>query len=194
MLLTLAPICMLGAMSPGPDFAIVVKNTLSGKLKSGIMTSFGIIFALLVHLTYIIFGLSLITNDIPIIFTLIQYVGAAYLFYLGISSFKKSSSPSKEKPNLISSPFLSGFLCNLLNPKAMLFITALFTQTIGSEMNYLNIIYFIAIIVVTTLSWFISLSYLLSRGSSKNFLDRHQRKFSLFMGFFLCALAIKILF
>jgi threonine/homoserine/homoserine lactone efflux protein len=67
-----------------------------------------------------------VIQESPLLFLILKYLGAAYLFYLGIMLLREKMSPegAPEIPNSVKkkhNPFISGFLCNLLNPKATLF-------------------------------------------------------------------------
>lgn len=188
----IASISMLGAMSPGPDFAVVMRNTLNGTARDGVKTAFGIAFALLVHLSYILFGLAIILQDSPTLLRIIQYIGATYLFYLGVGLLRPSSGGASEKRKWVSSPFISGFLCNLLNPKAMLFMLALFTQIINAKTSLTETIIAMSLVVITSLCWFVFLSYSISHPLFKTRFDKHERKISIAMGLILCTLAIRI--
>ena len=69
-------IALLGAMSPGPDFAIVVKNCLRGKFREGFWTSLGVGAALMIHVSYCILGVAWVIYESPFVFHLIKYAGA----------------------------------------------------------------------------------------------------------------------
>jgi RhtB (resistance to homoserine/threonine) family protein len=197
--LTIALVSLLGAMSPGPDFAIITKNCLSGSFRSGVVTALGVISALSIHVTYCVFGIALVIMETPLLFLGLKYLGAAYLFYLGIKMLlEKNSSPegaaneipaqSKKKQR----PFVSGFLCNLLNPKCMLFILSLFTQFIDQDASFLQKLSLGSVMVVVSLIWFVSLSYLITH----RFLQKHFARFKYIitktMGAALCLLALSV--
>src|SRR3954449_8055528 len=74
---------ILAALSPGPDFVVVMKNSLGIGRKYGIATALGIASALIVHITYTILGFSIILEKSPVIFNVIKIIGAAYLLWLG---------------------------------------------------------------------------------------------------------------
>lgn len=83
---------LLAAMSPGPDFFIVMKNSLGFGSRVGIATAFGICLALVVHITYTIFGFAFILQKYPVVFILIQLLGAAYLIWLGWHAIQSTST------------------------------------------------------------------------------------------------------
>src|SRR6266540_3804044 len=118
-------VMLLSAMLPGPDFAIVTKNTLLHSRRAGIFTTVGITAAIAIHMTYCLLGLAIVIAHSLWLFNAIKLIGAAYLIYLGIKSLlsKPTSAPSiaartqHKKDISIGTAFRQGFLCNLLNPK-----------------------------------------------------------------------------
>lgn len=132
LLFPLIILVFISLISPGPDFAITVKNSLAYSRKSGLLTALGIALGSLVHISYTLLGLGLFITKTPIILHIIQYLGAGYLFYIGLKNL--GAKPNADqigsyttnndlKP---SEAFFNGFITNLLNPKAMLFLSVYF--------------------------------------------------------------------
>lgn len=90
-------VIILAAISPGPDFAIVTKNALLYSRKAGIFTALGVSISLLIHASYCILGLAVIIAKSLLLFSLIKYLGATYLIYIGIKSLCTKRS-LKETP------------------------------------------------------------------------------------------------
>lgn len=195
---TVAVISLLAAISPGPDFAIVTRNCLRGTFRAGFLTSLGITCALLVHVAYCLFGIAIVIQESPTLFLVLKYLGAGYLFYLGIMLLKEKMSPEGApeiaKETKKHKPFLSGFLCNLLNPKATLFVLSLFTQFVDSGMHFVWKAMMGSIFAMTTFVWFVLLSYLITH----RLLQKHFAKFQMVitkaMGAILCVLAVYVAF
>ncbi len=85
-LLAIAFVSLIAAVSPGPDFFIVLKNSVSHSRKAGFLTTFGVSIALLVHLSYTLLGLGVVIAESPLLFAMIKYAGVGYLFYIGLTS------------------------------------------------------------------------------------------------------------
>ena len=198
---TVAFISLLAAISPGPDFAIVTKNCLSvGTFRAGFLTALGVASAILVHVTYCLFGLAIVIQESPTLFHILKYLGAAYLFYLSVILLKERISPEgspkiadlklREKHN----PFLSGFLCNLLNPKCTLFVLSLFTQFIDPNMNFLWKALMGSIFAFIVFLWFVLLSYLITHRLLQKHFSRFQIIITKTMGIILCILSIYVAF
>src|SRR3990167_10999478 len=189
---------LLAAMMPGPDFALVTKNTLLHSRRAGIFTSLGISFGNLVHITYCVLGLALVISQSIVIFNMIKYLGAAYLIYLGINLFfKKDNTPvmiagAKPIKNDISdfTALRQGFICNVFNPKATLFFLALFTMIIKPNTSgLLELVYAIEIFLIAFF-WFASLTMILSHPRVLRVLNKIEKLIPRILGVFLIGFGI----
>ena len=79
-------IFLLGAITPGPDFIMIVRNSTGYGSKVGFKTVLGVCVGCFITLSYILEGVGVIFNEIPILKEIIKYAGALYLFYLGTKS------------------------------------------------------------------------------------------------------------
>ncbi|PIT90895.1 hypothetical protein COU17_02975 [Candidatus Kaiserbacteria bacterium CG10_big_fil_rev_8_21_14_0_10_49_17] len=200
-LLTIGSISLLAAMSPGPDFAVVLKNSIFGSRRAGLFTSLGVSAGIFVHVTYTVLGIALIISQSIFLFSIIKYLGAAYLLYLGIQLLrtKRGSMEAAEGDGesvTISdwNAFRDGFLTNALNPKATLFFLSIFTQIIGPQTPlYLQGVYG-AEVALIVLAWFITLSILFTTGIAKGAFARFHYYLAKVMGVALLALGIKVAF
>lgn len=136
--LSLGIIGLLIVISPGADFVLILRNSISAGRGAGIFTACGISLAIGFHISYSMLGISYLISQNIMLFTLIKYAGAAYLIYIGVQSILTAnnkmddieSNASTVKPLLY---LLQGFLCNALNPKTMLFFISLFSQLVSSD-------------------------------------------------------------
>jgi RhtB (resistance to homoserine/threonine) family protein len=191
---------VLAALSPGPDFVVVMKNSLGIGRKYGIATALGIASALIVHITYTILGFSIILEKSPVIFNVIKIIGAAYLLWLGWQGIRsKAQSESLQdigiqrllKPSTILG-FREGFLCNVLNPKSALFFLSVFSQFIGNNTpNWMRWIYGGEIILAVGL-WFILLAILISNNYLKKMYQQYMHWFDRGLGIILIIFAVTI--
>ena len=138
--LTLATVCLLGAMSPGPSLAVVLSHTLRDGQHSGYATalSHGVGVGLYGLIT--VAGLAALVTGSPLFFSSLQLAGAAYLIYLGIKSLMVESgyleSHDSENAGGRSSAMLDGFLVAFLNPKLAVFMLALFSQFLSVDTDW----------------------------------------------------------
>ncbi|UTF50813.1 LysE family transporter [Desulfomicrobium sp. ZS1] len=161
------------AVAPGPDFFMVLRNSLSRGRLAGVMTALGIGSALVVHVLYSVFGLALVIASSPAVFGLIRICGALYLLFIAVRCLfgQKTAMPdacvqvgvadSKDSP---LRGWREGFWCNLLNPKAALFFLSIFSQFMTpATPSFLRWVYGAEVIVIVTV-WFVLLALFLSTG------------------------------
>ncbi|MDB5238794.1 MAG: lysine exporter protein LysE/YggA [Candidatus Parcubacteria bacterium] len=199
--LTVAIVHLLAVMSPGPDFAMVTRNSLIHSRKSGIYTSLGLAGGIGVHVTYCLFGIGILISQSIIIFSVIKFIGAGYLIYIGYKSIR---AKPKEEIGLIQnapsasaaiSPLKSvriGFLTNVLNPKATLFMLALFTQVISTTTPKSWEIMYGVEMMLATFAWFSIVSVFFSNKAIKSWVSRFQHYIERATGVVLIALGIKV--
>ncbi|MGV6804819.1 MAG: LysE family translocator [Ruegeria sp.] len=123
-------------LSPGPDIAFILGQTIKGGRRSGFAAMAGIWTGALVHVGFAAAGLSAILASSAVAFSIVKWIGAAYLIYLGISALrspggkfvndKVESSPSDSKI------LKQGVLVSLLNPKVAIFFLAFLPQFVVS--------------------------------------------------------------
>lgn len=190
----------LAVISPGPDFAMVLKQSITYGRKTSIYSSIGIGLGISVHVIYTILGIGLIISKSIILFTTIKLLGALYLIYLGYKSLKSAGFKVEEKQVLgkesISNKkaFIQGFLCNALNPKATLFFVSLFTVIISIDTPiYIQAIYGVICIFIT-MTWFVFLSLVLSFKKVRNFFNSFGKWFDKTIGVVLISLGLTIAF
>lgn len=121
-------------ITPGNDMLYVASRSTGQGSKAGIMSALGIAAGCIVHLTAAVVGLSAIIAQSATAFSVVKYVGAAYLIYLGIKAFvSKSNAFNVNKAGQLytyKKIFLQGALTNVLNPKVALFFLAFLPQFI----------------------------------------------------------------
>jgi threonine/homoserine/homoserine lactone efflux protein len=123
-------------LTPGNDMLYVAARSASQGVKAGIISSLGIMVGCMVHIVAAVVGLSAIIAQSALAFTIIKYLGAGYLVYLGIRSImskKKSLEIKKEKAISFDRIFWQGVITNVLNPKVALFFLAFLPQFINIE-------------------------------------------------------------
>lgn len=140
-------------MTPGADTMIVIRNTMRGGAKDGLVSSLGICLGLFVHATLSAVGISAILLYSATAFTLLKTIGALYLLWLGFHSLKSfwnakrvHQKPVAPKPFSFWISMQEGFLSNVLNPKAVIFYMAFLPQFISHEHSALVQSLFLALI------------------------------------------------
>lgn len=126
-------ITVFAVISPGPDFAMVSRNSLALSRRAGLLTALGIGLGVLVHVAYTLLGVGLLIRQSLWLFNLIKLAGALYLIYLGLRMWRSQSAPGGAAPATPLSDLAAlrvGFLTNVLNPKTTIFIVSLFMQVV----------------------------------------------------------------
>lgn len=156
---------MLLTLMPGPDNIYVLTESLTKGQKTGIAISVGLVSGVLVHTLAAATGLSIIIQKSALVFSVIKYLGAAYLFYLAFMAFKEKNDNLKTPQNPQKRPqaapksffflFRKGFLMNVLNPKVSLFFIAFLPQFItkngfpvGLQLVILGIIFMVQALLI----------------------------------------------
>ena len=194
---------LAGQFTPGPDFLLVVKVSLNHGKRSGIFTSLGITIGLIIHCTIAITGLAFLFNSSEPLGETIKYAGSIYLAYLSFRLFysakKHSSSGPFEKnkePKSLSNglAFLQGFLTNLLNPKVVIFISAMLSGFISPESSlHVKLAYATIIIVQGFVFWALFSVALQATLIRKTFLA-NQKIFNITFAFLLLAVAVRTIY
>lgn len=168
---------LFAAMSPGPDFAIIVRNSLLYSRHVALATAMGITGGIFIHIAYSLFGLSALLVHAPMAINTLQYAGGFYLIYLGYHAIKAGKrvpdSPSKGKSRKSLSKveaFWTGFITNVLNPKAMFFFLSIFSVVITQDTPKIILGLFGVEVLFITITWFSAVSLFLS-------IPRIQEKF-----------------
>jgi threonine/homoserine/homoserine lactone efflux protein len=124
---TVAVIHLLAVISPGPDFMMITRSSLIYSRRTGMYSAIGLGLGILVHVAYSLVGIGLVISQSIVLFTIIKYLGAIYLIYIGYKSLTAKLERAKDNEIVMRqgiTPLKAiriGFLTNVLNPKATLF-------------------------------------------------------------------------
>ncbi|OPX56685.1 resistance to homoserine/threonine (RhtB) family protein [Oceanospirillum multiglobuliferum] len=197
--LTVVIIHFLAVASPGPDFAVILRQSLCAGPRIGVWTGIGIGSGILVHVTYSLLGLGLLIAQSTTAFTVLKVLGAVYLLWVGWQCLKAKPA-STEEQNLsdveyeqsIWQAWRLGFLTNVLNAKATLFFVSLFSVVISPTTPiWMQGIYGLWMTLATGF-WFVGLALFLSRQQVRSFFRRISHWIERVTGVALIALAGKL--
>jgi threonine/homoserine/homoserine lactone efflux protein len=200
-IITVASIALLMVVSPGQDFAMITRNSILYSRRAGLIGAFGIFLAIWLHVSYSLAGIALLISQSPIFYSMIKYLGAGYLLFLGIKSltFKKSDDKDTSKSNENNDmsafqAFKCGFISNALNPKTTLFFLSIFTQVVDEKTPTSMQVLYGGIIAVFHWVWFSIVAYFFSSEMIVTRIEGIKVWFERFMGVCLCLLSSKIIF
>ena len=193
--LSLVAICTMGAMSPGPSLALVLRHTLGGGrlpgVTAGIFHAFGVGFYALLT----VLGLGALMARFPLIFQLVTWGGAAYLAWLGVKALSAGRSGAIQAGAALTTSAQAareGVLVALGNPKLILFFVALLSQFVSPEMSTAAK----AIIVLTAMvidgGWYVLVALVLSHSKVLPWLQRRAHWINRVTGVMLIALALRV--
>lgn len=130
------------SVTPGPDMAYVIGQSVANGRRAGIVSASGVALGSCTHAIASTLGLTALITASPVMFTAIKYIGAVYLMYLGgkmlLETFKRKKEPGSILPQntrkISAYSLLSkGFITTLTNPKVLLFFISFFPQFVTPE-------------------------------------------------------------
>lgn len=223
LLATLAMIHTVALVSPGPDFAIMVKLAMSQSRNVTIAAAVGVSVAILAHIILSLTGVSLVIKSSLIGYLLVQLLGASYLALMGfgalrgaIVSFSKpkmmaigeAAEPSSIlatsnnnatpiagalNPLSVGQGFMRGFYTNILNPKALVFFLTLFSALITLSVTPATKVTAALVLFALSLIWFCFLALMLSKAKVQEKLQRISPIIDAAIGVIFMSVALAIL-
>ena len=162
-LIILSFVCAMGAISPGPSLAVVIRNTISGGRFQGVMTGVGHGIGLGIYAFIAVMGLSSILLSNENIFIILQWVGALLLIWIAFNMIKSTPSQSSETYNNSGRRgFFEGFMIAFFNPKILVFFVAIFAQFINNQIgNFDRMVIAVLAGVIDTI-WYVSVALVLA--------------------------------
>ena len=190
---------MLAVMSPGPDFILMLRNSVAYSRRTALFSAVGLGLGIATHVTYCLLGIALVISKSILLFNVIKYFGAAYLLYIGIKSLlsKKSEHPEaletrKQKDISPLQAIRQGYLTNVLNPKATLFFLAVFTQVISSGTPVVWKFAYGLEMVLATIVWFSVVAVFMTQARVQKKFMSIKHHIEHFFGAVLVALGLKV--
>lgn len=194
---TAAAAHLLAVTSPGPDFAVVIRQTLAHGRAAGLRTALGIAAGIIFHVSYALFGLGWLLQKVPLLLDVLRYAGAAFLLWMGGNALRAqplaAHTPAPTTP-AAQRDFVIGLTTNLLNPKATLFFVALCSALVTTPTPLSLKLALAGWIVSTTALWFCLVAITLGHARIRNALQAHSHWIDRGMGLLLIALALVMLF
>lgn len=164
-MLAFVGVVALGAMSPGPDFAVVLRRAATGGRRSGMAAAAGVAAGVFVWALAAAAGIAALLSVLPAVLTAIRILGAGYLLYLGCKALRAAGTGA-EPPAAVAgtgrAAFRDGLLCNALNPKAAVFFVALLPQFLPARPGPVDALVLSLIAVGITLAWFTTVANLVA--------------------------------
>jgi len=183
---------LLAVASPGPDFALVLKQSIACGRRTAVWTSVGIGAGILLHVGYSLLGLGLLIRSSELWFNVVKYAGAAYIAWVGVQALRSKPRAMNETENaegvvgevsegvkgeagggMERGAFAMGFLTNALNPKATLFFISLFVMIVNPATPKLVQAGYGLWMAVATAAWFSLVSVIFTHAEVRRRFLRH---------------------
>lgn len=126
------------SITPGPDLAYVVGQSLGNGRRAGVISAAGVAIGSCTHTVASAVGLTALLAASPLLFTIVKFLGAVYLIWLGAKMFMGSLQRRRAAQAAVVLPvanthslLLRGFLTTITNPKVLLFFIAFFPQFVS---------------------------------------------------------------
>jgi threonine/homoserine/homoserine lactone efflux protein len=150
-------VALVLAMTPGPDMALILRNTVRGGRAAGMRTVAGTSVGLIGWGLATALGVAAVLAASATVFTVLKIAGGIYLVYLGIQtlrSLRRGIEPQSHMHQRQGSAFRQGLLTNLLNPKLAVVFTTLLPQFISESDPYIAKAALLAVLfTVIGLAW-----------------------------------------
>ncbi len=195
----LAAAHLAAVISPGPDFLVTLKQSVRHGLTPALWTALGIGCGILVHVSYVVFGVALLLRNEPFFFQFVQWGGALYLCWLAWQCLRSNGVLTVDLTAVdrvtTSAPraFWLGFLTNVLNPKATLFFLSLYTAVVSLQTPVsVQLLYGVWMMVITA-AWFSLVSWILVKPTIRQRFLAAGVWVDRLLGVLLLAIAVRLL-
>jgi RhtB (resistance to homoserine/threonine) family protein len=191
---------LLAVASPGPDFALVLKQSLVHGRRTALATTWGIGAGNLLHVTYSLLGLGLLIRSSEVWFNAAKFAGAAYLAWLGVQSLRARPRNEALADAAMTgvrlpggrSAFAAGFFTCALNPKATLFFISLFALLVSPRTPKLIQAGYGLWMSCATVGWFSFVAVLFTRDAVRRHFLHFGHWIDWTMGVVLLAFAVSL--
>ena len=162
-ILALSFVCAMGAMSPGPSLAVILRNTISGGRLQGVMTGVGHGLGFGMYALLAVTGLSALLIAHESFFLFLQWSGALVLLWLSYDMLTYIPSDGNDDHSIDNRRgFIEGFLISFLNPKILVFLVAVFSQFIDPQMSQSEKILMAILAGLIDTTWYVLVAAILA--------------------------------
>ncbi|MFE8943726.1 LysE family translocator [Streptomyces sp. NPDC007856] len=195
-ILAVAVITVLAVIAPGADFAMIVRNSYLYGRRTGLLAAAGVASGVLVHVTYTLLGVGLLIASSTALFTVIKLIGAAYLVYVGVRTYRTRGELKIDLADRRAlTPFAAlrtGFLTNVLNPKTTLFVVSTFAQVVSPDTSLYQQVGYGLFMSLAHLLWFGVVATFFSQARMRALMLRGQKILNKVIGSVLAGLGVSL--
>ena len=180
---------ILGATSPGPSLAVVLRNTMIGGRSRGLACAVGHGIGFGFYAVSVVFGLVAIMDSNPNMFTLMQIIGGLFLLYLGIEIIRSEEKEIQHSEGKREG-FVEGFFIAFLNPKIAVFMLAVLSSVLDPSMSSDTKWIIAGMGMTIDTVWYVLVALILSNSSMLTKIENNQRLLNQITGVLMIGLAI----
>ena len=190
-----AIVCLLGAMSPGPSLALIIRNSINFDRMSGILAAIAHGLGICVYATVTVIILEFILKNSETIFFVIQICGSLFLIILGlIFIFKKDNENQIDAYQIHSNSFAQGFIIAIINPKILIWFTAIYSQFIDINASLINKTILILTPSIIDAIWYSLVAILVTGYGLKEILNKRKFIIQKIIGVLLILIAFSLIY
>lgn len=168
-LLTVATIWTIAAITPGPNFLVVARCSVTGNRIVALASVLGTVCGTLLWGLAGWLGISVLFAAAPALFVGLKVVGGAYILWLGWQLMRNAwrAVPPAETESIpahftAGRAFRLGILANLANPKSAIFVASIFAAALPADYHWSQGIASVALMVMISTAWYLALAFCLS--------------------------------
>ena len=190
-----AIVCLLGAMSPGPSLALIIRNSINFNRMSGIVASIAHGLGICVYASITVIILEFILKNAETIFLVIQICGSLFLIILGLVFIFKNNNENKIQTYQIhTNSFAQGFVIAIVNPKILIWFTAIYSQFIDINASLNNKIILVLTPSIIDAIWYSLVAILVTGYGLKEILNKRKIIIQKIIGVLLILIAFSLIY
>ena len=190
-----AIVCLLGAMSPGPSLALIIRNSINFNRMSGIIAALAHGLGICVYATVTVIILEFILKNSETIFFTIQICGSLFLIILGlIFIFKKNNENQIEAYQIHSNSLAQGFIIAIINPKILIWFTAIYSQFFDINASLTNKTILVLTPSIIDAIWYSLVAILVTGYGLKEILNKRKFIIQKIIGALLILIAFSLVY
>ena len=190
-----AIVCLLGAMSPGPSLALIIRNSINFNRTSGIVASIAHGLGICVYATVTVIVLEFILKNSETIFIVIQVCGSFFLIILGlIFILKKNNENQIETYQIHSNSFAQGFIIAIINPKVLIWFIAIYSQFIDINASLINKTILVLTPTIIDAIWYSLVAILVTGYGLKEIFNKRKFFIQKIIGMLLILIAFSLIY
>ena len=193
--------CLALTITPGPDMLLIASRSAVQGRMAGLATYLGVAAGSYIHAIAAALGLSQLFIALPAAYDVVRYAGALYLLYLGYKAFTSKPQPQsalQTRPTIsFQKMFIQGMLTNILNPKVIIFVLALYPQFIKPELGSVTLQFMVLATELNIIGFFVNGTVIIAATSMGTFFANSTgfgRISQYFLGTVFVGLAAKLAF